>query len=309
MEKTFEEFIDLDKPIGKMFITGKEGSGKTLLSAYIGVEQMLRGLQDCWKSYDSVKEYNDLGYDFETNYEHLCVSNFDINCSGTKQPLQKAYVVNPYKVGLWSEEYDTDFFPPGTCFHFTEAHQVFNSHRWMFVRPEVKNFWTTARQAKYNGVFDTNRPNEVISDIRELCTRFLYLYKKLDDIYKDGILVGHRLYVREFEGWEQFLSSQKSKNSCNFEEYTLVLKRNTRPNYDSYFCKYLHLKGRFGQQFRMEHFPEIKTVDDVENFGDIFGLSPPEGYYVKPSKYTEINKVDEKSQEDLSDEDSFEFSN
>ncbi len=307
MEKTFEQFIDLSKPIGKMFICGKEGSGKTLLSAYIGVEQMLRGMQDCWQSYEWVDEYNSLGYDFQTNYEHLCVSNFDINCLGTNQPDQSSYVVNPYKIGLWSEDYDTDFFAPGTCFHITEAHQIFSAHRWQYTRPEVKNFWTTARQAKYNAIFDTNMPNEVIKDIRQLCTRFIFLYKKLDDLYKDGKIVGHRLYVYEFTEWadlEAFLNNGKLDH---YEEYTLILRRNTQVNYDTWFCKYIHLKGRFGQQFKVEKFPKITGIEDVENFADVFGLSPPEGYLVKQSKYAEVKKTKEDMSDENSDDMSFEF--
>ena len=296
MEKSFEEFIDLSKPIGKMFICGKEGSGKTLLSAYIGVEQMLRGREDCWSSYDTVKEYNALGYNFETPYEHLCVSNFDINCLGTEQPNQSTYRVNPYRIGLWDEEFDTDFFPPGTCFHITEAHQVFNSHMWMFVRPQIKAFWTTARQAKYNGIFDTNMPNEVIKDLRELCNRFIFLHKKLENIYRNGDIVGHRLFVLEFKDWSGLSNFLKTDKKDNAEEYTLLLKRNTRVNYDTYFCKYLHLKGRENQQFFLEKFKKIESVEDVENFGDDFGLTPPEGYYVKGSNFT---KKKDKNPEEL----------
>lgn len=300
MEKSFSQFIDLSKPIGKMFICGKEGSGKTLLNTFIGVEQMLRGIIDVRNSENTVREYNSLGYDFVVNYDHLCVSNYNINCLGTYQPNQSSYVVNPYKIGLWSEEYDTDFFAPGTTFHITEAHQVFNAYRWQYTREEVKNFWTTSRQAKFSAIFDTNRPNEVIKDLRDLCNRFIYLYKKLDDVYQGGRIIGHRLYVWEFAEWgdlEKVLNGGKPKN---FEEYTLYLHRNTRVNYDSYFCKYLHLKGRLGQQFKVEHFPEIKTVEDVEEFADVFGLSPPVGYYVKQSKYAE------KKEEKPSDDEDFE---
>ena len=67
----FNKFMDLSKRQGKVLICGEEGAGKTLLSTYIGIEKMLMGVQDCWKSYERVDRYNDLGYNFSKNYIYI----------------------------------------------------------------------------------------------------------------------------------------------------------------------------------------------------------------------------------------------
>ena len=41
--------------------------------------------------------------------------------------------------------------------------------------------------------------------------------------------------------------------------------------------------GRQHQDFRIEHFPEIKTIDDINNFASEFGYQMPEGF-LKTSK-------------------------
>lgn len=309
MVKHFKDFIDLNKRIGKIFITSLiEGTGKTLLSCAIQVNKMLRGRSDYWKSSEAVKEYNSLGYNFSMEYDHLCASNYNCNCSGTSQPSLTTYRVNPFRLGLWCEDYDTDFYAPCTCFFITEAQRPFNAYMWQYVRPEIRAFWETSRQAKYDLVIDTNKPNQVVSDIRNLCNRIIHLWKECEEI-KDlkGEVVGHRLFVREFSSYDDFDKSRKSLKDVKFEEYELVLDRCYYKNYDSYMCRILHLKGRAEQDFLFEKFPEIKSIEDVENFGDMFGLYVPKGYYKKNTDYAKEEKIPSSKFEEKNPFGSFSF--
>lgn len=289
MIKKFDDFINLDKRIGKLMIIGKEGAGKTLLASFIGVKKMLRGQQDCWKSYDEVEKYNGLGYTFSMNYEHLLFSNIDIKCAGTGIPDRRSYVVDPFRVGLWCEEYDTDFFPPYTCFIIDEAHRPFNAYMWSFVRPEISAFWETSRQGKYDLIMATNRPNLIVNTIRDLCNRIIFCYKKCEEIVKDNVVVGHKLFIREFENYEGYVAHIKGSNTSNFEEYELILDKCMYECYKTDNCKILHLKGRFGQDFSIFEHSEITSVDEVETYSDAFGITAPEGYYYKKGNFDKKN--------------------
>lgn len=298
--------MDLSKRQGKILICGEEGAGKTLLSTYIAIQKMLRGQQDCWKSYDQVDEYNKLGYHFSKNYEHLVFSNFDINCSGTSIPDRKSYVVDPFKVGLYCEDYETRLFPPGSFLVMTEAQTFLNADMWKYIRPEIQRFWETSRQADIELLMDTNQPGLVYKRMRNLCNRIIYLHENTQEIVdRDGLVVGHKLYVKEFKKYQQFeryLDSNKSE--LIFKEYTLILKKCVYSNYDSKQCRYLHLKGREQQDYILEHFPKIQTIEDVNAFIENFNVIAPEGYYVKPSQFKKQSE-DEMSME--TDMEEYEF--
>lgn len=283
----FNKFMDLSKRQGKVLICGEEGAGKTLLSTYIGIEKMLMGVQDCWKSYERVDRYNDLGYNFSKNYEHLVFSNFDINCLYTHIPSFKSYVVDPYKVGFHCKDYETTPLPPYSFLILTEAQSIFNAYLWNYFRPEVRRYWETSRQTEVEIIIDTNSPNLIYKGMRELLNRIIYLYAPVEEIKdKNGIVIGHKLYAKEFKKYNQLEKYFETNNEKLVkEEYVLILNRCVYPNYNTKQCEYLALKGREMDDYIIEHFPEIKTVEDVETFVSNFGLYMPEGYLIKSSDF------------------------
>ena len=292
MRKTFKEFMDLSKRQGKVLICGDEGSGKTLLTTYISVEKMLNGVKDCWKSFEKIDEYNKLGYKFSKNFEHLVFSNFDINCSGTHIPSFKSYVIDPFKLGLYCEDYETTLLPPYAFVPLTEAQRIFNAYMWQYIRPEIRGYWETSRQYGIELICDTNQPNLIYSGVRSLFNRIIYLYSPVEEIKdKNGFVVGHKLYIKEFKKYtffEKYL--QTSKEDFVSETFELDLRRCVYSNFDSYQCEMLHLKGREEEDFVIEHFPDIKTIDDIESFANNFGLYAKEGYYIKPGDLKRVQK-------------------
>lgn len=290
MVKHFKEFMNLDVRQGKVLICGEEGAGKTLLSTYIGVQKMLRGLEDCWKSYARVDEYNRLGYNFSKDYEHLLFSNYNINCLGTYIPTFRTHMIDPFQIGLKCEDYETKLLPPLSFIIITEAQTVFNAYMWQYIRPEIRRYWETSRQAEIELVMDTNQPELVYKGMRNLCNRIIYLHEKTQEILdRHGFVVGHKLFVKEFKKYSFFERYLQTNNADLVkEEYTLILDRCVYENYDSKQCRYLHLKGRENEDYYVEYFPDIKTIDDVETFADNFGLYAREGYYVKPGQIKDI---------------------
>ena len=70
-------------------------------------------------------------------------------------------------------------------------------------------------------------------------------------------------------------------------------------NYDTEFCKYLHLLGRENQDFLIENFKKIEKIEDLDNFGEEFGMIPPDGFFIdiKKQKENETVKVEDKLEE------------
>ena len=295
-EIKFKDFINYDKPIGKMLIIGiVEGAGKTLLLTRIGIGKMLHGMVDCNKSYVWVDEYNRLGFHFTKKYEHLCFSNFDINCKGTIIPDRKTYVCNYYRLGYYDSSYHTDFYPPGALFCMTEGKNYLDSYKWDKFPDRYISWLKTMRQARYDMVVDSQSSTDICTAYKRITKRFIYLYKECEEIINSkGELIGHKLFVIEWNDYRDVELFERSTKKQNCKEYILIIddvSHGLYSNYDSYYCKYLHLKGRQNQDFRIEHFPEINSIDDIEYFADEFGFNMPEDYLKKNTKKEKDNET------------------
>jgi len=290
MQIKFRDFINYDKRIGKMIISGDEGCGKTLLLTRIGIGKMLNGLNDCFKSFKIVDEYNKLGYQFTKRYEHLCFSNFDIKCVGTSIPNRKVYSFNPYRLGLYDKKYHTDFYPPFTLFCMTEGKNYLDAYLWDKYPQRFVSFLKTMRQARYDMVVDTQYFADICTPFRRITNRFIYLYKECEEIRDtNGLLIGHKLFVYEFSKNRDIELFERTAHKQNCIEYELIIddvENGLYNNYDSYYCRLLHLRGRYGQDFNIKTFPVIKSVDDIEQYAEEFGFDMPEGYLKTKSTKT-----------------------
>lgn len=299
----FKDFINYDKRIGKMIIAGEEGSGKTLLLTMIAIGKMLHGLQDCWKSYKVVNEYNKLGYHFSKNYNHLCFANFDINCSGTNVPNRKVYRCNPYRLGLFDKLFKTDFFPPYSLFCITEAYNIFNAYLYNKFRDSFKSYIKTSRHGKYDMILDTQYFGDICTIFRRINNRFIYLQGEVEMLKdREGLVVGHKLHIVEWKSNRDVEYFEKTSNKKNCKEYDLIIRKCLFKNYDTEFCKYLHLIGRENQDFLIENFKKIEKIEDLTNFGEDFGMTPPDGFFIGSGKN---NAVDKKDDSDLEENESF----
>ena len=296
MTKTFEEFLNIEDRIGKMLICGLEGYGKTLLLSYIAVEKMLIGQKECWKSFEVIDRYNSMGYNFSKNFEHLVFSAFiSINCQGTQIPLRKSYDLDPFRIGLFDENFETDLYPPFSNFFIPEAQKVFNSYNQKVMRDGFFRFFETSRQARLSLILDCQRPILIAKNVRDLINRFIILTKPVIHLEDEkGNVIGHKLFILEFNSNMALERYLNSGNKAEASEYDLILERNTFDNYDSYFFEFLHLKGRENQDFRIIESPEIKDVEDVEN---LVSVDIPEGFFGGRKK----------SKEDLNEDDCEEF--
>lgn len=307
----FKDFVDYDKRLGKIIITGLEGSGKTMLLTALAIGKMLHGIEDCFKSYDAVDEYNELGFNFSKNYEHLAFGNLPINCSGTFIPDREIYECSPYRLGLFDPLFETDIYPPYSCFFFTETYNFLNSYLYNKFRDSFRGFLKTCRQQRFDMVVDTHSVSDICTIFKRLTGRFIHLYKEVEHIKnKDGVIVGHRFFVREWSDYRQVEAYERSPNSVvNYDEYELILNQCLFENYDTEFCRYLALEGRAFQDYIVKYFDKVENVDDLDDFGVKFGIIPPPGFFVgKSNKFSPKNNNSE-IDDDLDDDSglSFEF--
>lgn len=286
MQKNFNQFINYDKRIGKMIIAGDEGAGKTLLLVRIAIGKMLHGFEDCCKSYEAVDEYNSFGYRFSKNYDHLCFANFAINCKGTEIPHRRVYGFNPYRLGFYDPQYLTDFYPPYTLFCGTEAKNFLDAYEWDKFPNRYVSWIKTMRQARYDMAVDSQSFGDICTAFKKITGRFIYLHKECEEILDSkGNVIGHKLFVIEWKHWRDVEYFERTTKKQGCEEYELIIDGICLyENYDSYYCRLLHLKGRENQDFRIEHFPEIKTIEDINAFADEFGFSVPDGFYKTKNK-------------------------
>lgn len=297
----FKDFINVNKRLGKVLICGLEGFGKTLLLSYIAVEKMLNGMQDCNESFEKVDKYNQLGYHFSKDYEHLVfVAFITINCSSTEIPSRISYACDPFRIGLHMEDYDTDLYPPGATIFIPEIQRVYNSYSSERIRPEVYGYWETSRQYGVSLVGDCQRYMMVAKPLRDLVNRFIVLTKEVEHIRNSkGDVIGHKLFVLEFNSNKDIELWGSNGKTDKAKEYVLILDRLTFDHYDSYYFEYSHLKGRYNQDFNISTYPEIKSINEVELLDD---TRIPDGFLIPKNVG---NKKEEKQEKQVTIEDEY----
>ena len=136
---------------------------------------------------------------------------------------------------------------------------------------------------------------------------FIFLYKECEHIYNSkGERIGHKLFVREFKRWQDAEKYDQTLKIENCEEYELIIDLDMFPCYDSKFCRYLHLYGRELQDYVIEHFPDIKDLDDVEELVKNYGIIPPDGFF-KTKKVENKPKKENVSFDDLPEDESVQY--
>ena len=304
-EIKFEDWLNYDKRLGKIIIAGLEGYGKDLLTTAVGVGKMLHGFEDCIKSYAEVDSYNAMGFHFSKNYDHTCFANFPINCKGTEIPQRKVYVFNPYRCGFYDPDYWTDLFPPRSLFCGTEAKSFLDAYEWQNYPNRYVGWIKTLRHIDYDMLVNSQVFGDICVAFKRITNRFVLLTKETEEIKNTkGDVVGHKLFVKQWTCFKDFELFEKSSKEQNCDEFVLILSKCYYENYDHRICRLLHLRGREDQDFKLEHFPDIKTIDDVEAYAEVLGFDRPEGFLKNSKKEGKKNKEEDVS--DL-DQDFYEF--
>lgn len=239
----------------RIFIWGyMPGLGKTMLLVYLMQLAMFQTVHSVTYSYDEVDSINECGFHFTKKYEHLCFTNFDINCLGTEYPFLRSYVASPYEVGF---EFNgmTKPFPPSSVFGFTEFQNYFPSSMNDYIRKEYLMKYQTSRHDNLTFVVDCQRPTDVAKKIRDLFNIFIECCG-VQEVVKDGYIIGHKWKVKIIYGALNLELYMKNHDNSLCEETTIFCPWFLYSCYDSYFCKMLHYKGFENTDFEIRHFGE-----------------------------------------------------
>ena len=215
-------------------------------------------------------------------------------------PDRRSYVVDPFRLGFFREDYETDIVPPESLLCITEGFNYFNAYMYSKFHPSFISYLKTGRQARIDFAVDSQEFGDFCTKFRQICNRFIYLKKECEEIYDNkGNLVNHRLFVVEFNSYRDVNVFIKTNKYQNCKEYELLLDMPCYDSYDTEFCKYLHLKGRENQDYRIEHYPEIKSIDDIEE-NSIINFTPPENFL--SSKTSKSKVIEDDSDDDFDEE-------
>lgn len=259
---------------------GLPGTGKTLYLVYKACALMQSTIYEVFNVYDEIESLNSVGFNFSKNFEHLIASNFDISSIGCKIPDLRTYKVNPFRLGMPSKDFKTDIFPFGFNFLVTECQNYWPSDMWQYLRPEVKTFWQTKRHGDYDFILDCQAPMDLAKPVRVLVDTF-YEHTDLKHIYKNGVCVGHEFYLNKILGNSKLEEYLRTGNINLCEQIVEKVNICLFDNYDSYFCRMLHINGREKQDYKIIHFGQ-------ENDSDI--LTAPDGYFNKKTDRQGLKK-------------------
>lgn len=244
----------------RIFIWGnRPGLGKTKLLTYIMQVAMFQTRQNLYNFYDEVDNLNSCGYHFTKKFEHLGFTNYDVKCLGTPYPYLRSYKASPYSVGFKFKNVSKPY-PSGSVFGFTEFQNYFPSSMNDYIRPEYLQKYQTSRHDNLSFVVDCQKPTDVAKKIRDLFNIYIECLS-VEEIYKDGFLIGHKWKVRLIDNPLDLENYLKNHDSSLCKETYIICKWDLHRNYDSYFCKMLHYKGFENQDFEIKHFGEEDDSD------------------------------------------------
>lgn len=260
-----------------ILLWGNRGHGKTLLLTYLMQDAMIQSLGFVQDIYDEVDCLNEVGFNFNKDFEHIVFANYDVNTIGTGVPDLRTYKFNPYYFGF-NGSFKTRPFPPRSIFGITELQNYYPSRMNDYIRPEVERKWQTSRHDGITIIGDVQRPFDLAKKIRDLFDYYIECYSYKEKII-NGCCVGHIWTLRIIDSSRTLEEYLRTNNKELCQEVKFVVNRCLYHNYDSYFCKDLHYKGFENIDFQISHFGNGN--DDV--------LSTPDGYFIKPKDLAKKN--------------------
>lgn len=261
---------------------GLPGYGKTLFLAMRCANFIMDSLIAVYDSYDEVDYLNSIGFNFNKDYKHLAFANFDVSTDGLGDPDLRVYKFNPFRFGFFSKDFKTEILPPYSKCFITEFQNYADSNMYQYLRSAVKSAYQTKRHY-YDLDFevDCQRPIDIAKPIRSLFNEFWEFYKKVENVIVDNVVVGHKFFIRVIDNPIKLEKYLENGDVSLCKEITITTDKCYFSNYNSYFAKMSHLRGRENQDFNIRHFNE-------EDDSDI--LISPEGYWEKKTDKTINNK-------------------
>lgn len=189
-------------------ITGLPRVGKTSYMQAVIEELVIRhGDEILKKCKAKIDEYNRerknaLSYpDRVPIYTNIKNSKFHIGYNEDYEP----YILEPDKIGVYSEKFKPQYFPPFSTLVIDEAARYFDSHNWNNLKPETARGFEEHAQHGLNIYLIFHKASQADISIKNTAEKFIvilgqeHLRDKLDRITETI------WYYAEFDGFERYI--------------------------------------------------------------------------------------------------------
>lgn len=184
-------------------------------------------------------------------------------------------VINPYCLGFKNDSVDTYFLPPYTAIGIMEGQRYFNSRNFKKFPDWVSRFYELHGHNYLDIFIDTQRPNLIDTNIRELAC-FVEIIEKVDTV--NGCKWYCRYIDSEFERVRYNDSGRTDKNF--FTEFEFEIDYNVFSLYDSRESKPLFYDGNYDKDFDLNYSKFIDgSKQSFIEYNKQHGNELPQNFY------------------------------
>ena len=275
-----------------IIISGKPGSGKTLLMSYFQSKEMTDdGFEDYVDSLREIEELKDGGFkQLEPPPQpHLCYSDYGFKIN---EQLQ-SYFVDGFKFMLPNPFVKNTFFaPPYSKFFFDEAQRYWDSRMSKYLREEVYRIFQIHRKNHWRIFMTCQRLGNIDLNIRGIADLFIICESCEVKEDKYGFVKSITWQTRQFTSPEMaenyMLAVEKNQKSDLGKVVEITTKEPITEYYDSYDCKPLLYDTKYYDNF------DYYTDDGYEMTLESFVEFNNTHYYVAPQGYWKNAEYDKK---------------
>ncbi|MGN0819024.1 MAG: hypothetical protein ACI4M6_01330 [Christensenellaceae bacterium] len=206
--------------------------------------------------------------------DYVVASNYNIEAHKFGYTPRRAMRINPYRLGFVNNNVYTHFLPPFCCVGIMEAQKYFNSRLFKKYPAWQSRFYEMHGHNHYDFYFDTQRPNLIDVNIRELST-FIDIQNM---IVKGNIIKWDiRRISSSFELDKYFESGKRDYYTTDI----IIGNRCVLDFYDTRENKPLFYNNHFDDNFdTLQDKFCLSNVDDYKYFCENFSDEIPDKFYV-----------------------------
>ncbi len=186
------------------FIYGnKRGLGKTSLNTVFALQEM----RDRHLYENSMAEIDLLEQELNRKFKrptqaHFVYSDYEIIDNYKYGKGYHSWPFNPFKFKLPTKKSVYSIFPPGSCFHISEAQTKYNSRKFKKFMDAVSSAYESSRHPGFTITLDGLGLTSVDLKIRKIVDEF-YLVLSMEPILYDGRTIGTIHHCRVFDNLEE----------------------------------------------------------------------------------------------------------
>lgn len=204
---------------------------------------------------------------------YITACNYELEMHKYGYSPRQAKRINPYRIGFFNNDVKTHFLPPYCVIGIMEGQKYFNSRMFKKFPDWQSRFYEMHGHNYYDIFIDTQRPNLIDINIREL-SNFIDVLKM--EIRKDKIVWTVNRIGSSFELDKYFDSGKKDY----FTKDKIVGDSHILDFYNTRESKPLFYAQRFERNYdKLQEKPQGSLKERFKLYVDKYGTELPDGYY------------------------------